>query len=130
MKIKKASYGKRTKECPDCGLVCKRHSIGTRTVFELHDVVLRIKYAKYYCKECEKHFSEPVPGVERKSKFSARVIDKALEIKKNRKLSYEELSFVMLTEYKVSVSAATMHSILKDRDAKGDFMETRFMRKL
>ena len=53
---------KKKESCPTCGLNCKRHSKGTRSVIGLSGKTL-YEYGKYYCPTCRKHFSQQVPGV-------------------------------------------------------------------
>lgn len=116
-KVRKLNLARREKECPQCGEISKRHSIGARRLREVGlsgPTVLEVTYSKHYCERCQRHFSLPMDHLAPPSgRFTNRVRRTAVDLVLKQKMTLEKAAGTMMQKYHVHVPPTTLHEWVK-----------------
>ena len=112
-KFRKINMSRKVSQCPRCGGVSKRHSIGRRRLREVGisgPTILEVTYSKHYCETCRKHFSLPMDHLALPSgRFTNRVRRTAIDLVIKQALTLEKATQRMRQKYYVHVPPTTLH---------------------
>ena len=113
-KLRKINISRKTAECPKCGCISKRHSLGNRYLHELGSsmgkpVMVEVTYSKHYCLHCRKHFSLTMDYLAPpRCQYTNRVRKVAIELVRNQSFTYEQASIRMKNKNLVDVPITTI----------------------
>ena len=98
--------------CPRCKTVSRqKHSQGWRQFRDLHGVIVRIRYAKFFCDPCQRVFSDCAAGnvdAPPRARYTARVRAIALERLRNGS-TLQAVADVLNEQYQIRVPMTTLH---------------------
>lgn len=119
--------------CPRCGQLSKRHSVGRRKLREIGirgPTVLLVTYSKHYCEHCRKHFSKDLSYLAPPSgRFTHRVRKTAVELyKRGKNMTFEKVSIAMRARYYVYCPPTSIHEWWVEELAADVDKETRCLR--
>jgi transposase len=110
--LRAVNLSRKVVECPVCGTVSKRHSLGHRWLRDIgltQPSILEITYSKHYCTKCERHFNIPMEQLAHKeSHYTHRIHRAAVDLITKQNLTFEAAQSFMERKYHVRVPTSTM----------------------
>jgi transposase len=107
--------------CPRCGNPANRHSTGFRQLMDLgktEQVLIRLRYGKYFCKKCVRHFNQSMTDLAQKGcAYTHQVRSKAMELLKEDK-TFAEVSAILKRDHFVNISATSIFDWKKAAEKK------------
>lgn len=100
-------------ECPTCGDAAPRHSFGERDIISLN-YDIHVKFPKFYCESCNKHWSHPIDSAPKGSRYSYAVRNAMLDIIKSEKCTMRAASRYMEKKYGLCISYQTIQSWMQE----------------
>lgn len=112
-KFRKINMSRKVSQCPRCGGLSKRHSIGRRRLREVGisgPTILEVTYSKHYCERCRRHFSLPMEHLAPAGgRFTHRVRRAAVAMVVAQALALDKAALRMRQKYFIRVSPSTLH---------------------
>ena len=103
--------------CPQCGHLSYRHKLVTRRLHDLGDlssgrpIDLLVTYSHHYCSPCRKHFGIDLTDLAPAgSHYTHAVIDRAVRLVVEDRLSYRAASWHLWSDHRVFVPFASLQN--------------------
>jgi hypothetical protein len=125
-KIVRRSRNFKNRRCPCCGKGCFRHSIVTRVLHEVGDLVsarprdIHLVYSRHRCSECRKIFNADTSDYALpKAHYTHRVVSLAVRLVVEDGLPYQAASWHLWRDHRVFVPFATIQNWVEAGGEKG-----------
>lgn len=124
--IVRRSRNFRNRRCPRCGKSCFRHSVVTRVLHEVGDLVsarprdIHLVYSRHRCSECQKIFNADTSDYALpKAHYTHRVVSLAVRLVVEDGLPYQAASWHLWRDHRVFVPFATIQNWVEAGGEKG-----------
>jgi transposase len=126
-KLVKHSRNYPLRACPQCGQAAPRHTVFTRHLHDLGDLVsgrpheLELTYSQHYCTPCAKYFNTDTSDLAPpRGQYTQRVMTVAVRLVVEDGLPYREASWQLWRDHRVFVPFATIQNWVEAGGEKGE----------